>query len=47
MNIMSIIFMMVAWVELPPQIPTEEHLDCPEAIFSCEAGHITFKNISD
>jgi hypothetical protein len=35
--------MPVAWVELAPQIPNEEHPNCPEAIFSCEAGHVTFK----
>jgi hypothetical protein len=34
--------MPVAWVELAPQIPGRDHLDCPGTIFACEAGHIAF-----
>jgi hypothetical protein len=35
--------MLMAWVELAPQIPGDDHPDCPEAIMLAEAGHITFK----
>lgn len=34
--------MPVAWVKLAPQIPGQDHLDCPGTIFSCEAGQVTF-----
>jgi hypothetical protein len=35
--------MPVAWVELAPQIPGEEHADAPEAIFAAELGQVTFR----
>lgn len=35
--------MPVAWVKLAPQIPGADHPDCPDAIFSCEAGQLAFK----
>lgn len=35
--------MPMAWVKLAPQIPGHDHADCPEAIFSAEAGQIAFK----
>lgn len=34
--------MPIAWVKLAPQIPGHEHQDCPETIFSCEAGQVRF-----
>jgi hypothetical protein len=34
--------MPVAWVELAPQIPGEEHANTPESIMSAEAGQIVF-----
>ncbi len=35
--------MPVAWVELAPQIPGHEHSGCPETIFACELGQLTFR----
>ena len=32
-----------AWVQLAPQIPTNEHPDCPSTIFLCEVGQVRFK----
>jgi hypothetical protein len=34
--------MPMAWVELAPQIPGQDHENCPGTIFACEAGHIAF-----
>jgi hypothetical protein len=34
--------MPLAWVTLAPQIPNLEHSQCPEAIFACEAGQVSF-----
>jgi hypothetical protein len=34
--------MPVAWVELAPQIPGQDHPDAPGAIMAAEAGHVTF-----
>jgi hypothetical protein len=34
--------MPVAWVDLAPQIPGENHEDCPDSIFACELGQVTF-----
>jgi hypothetical protein len=34
--------MPLAWVELAPQIPGQEHPDAPGAIMAAEAGHLTF-----
>lgn len=33
--------MLMAWVELAPQMPGHPHPDCPESILLPEAGHIT------
>jgi hypothetical protein len=35
--------MLVAWVELAPQIPGATHDNCPETIFAAEISHIVFK----
>jgi hypothetical protein len=35
--------MLVAWVELAPQIPGATHDNCPETIFSAEISHIIFE----
>lgn len=35
--------MLLAWVELAPQIPGREHPDAPNAIMAAEAGHLTFE----
>jgi len=34
--------MLMAWVELAPQIPGMDHPDAPGAFMAAEAGHITF-----
>ena len=34
--------MLLAWVELAPQIPGREHPDAPGTIMAAEAGHLTF-----
>jgi hypothetical protein len=34
--------MLMAWVELAPQIPGYDHPDAPGAIMAAEAGHVTF-----
>ena len=34
--------MLVAWVELAPQIPGATHENCPETIFAAEISHIIF-----
>jgi hypothetical protein len=34
--------MLMAWVDLAPQIPGRDQPDCPETIMAAEAGHITF-----
>jgi len=34
--------MPVAWVRLAPQIPGLVQVNCPDALFICEAGQITF-----
>jgi hypothetical protein len=31
-----------AWVKLAPQVPGEDHPDCPAGVFLCERGQITF-----
>jgi hypothetical protein len=31
-----------AWIKLAPQVPGEDHPDCPAGIFLCERGPITF-----
>lgn len=35
--------MLLAWVELAPQIPGKIHENCPESIFAAEISHIIFK----
>jgi hypothetical protein len=35
--------MLMAWVELVPQIPGYDHKDAPETVMLAEAGHVTFK----
>lgn len=35
--------MPIAWVKLAPQIPGQEHPDCPDTFFVCEAGQVSFK----
>jgi hypothetical protein len=35
--------MPVAWANLAPQIPGQEHPDCPDAIFIAEVGQVVFK----
>jgi len=35
--------MPVAWVKLAPQIPGAPHAECPETIFACEAGQVSFR----
>ncbi|MDR0780220.1 MAG: hypothetical protein LBF16_05940 [Pseudomonadales bacterium] len=32
--------MLMAWVQLAPQIPNHDHPDCPSTIMAAEAGHI-------
>jgi hypothetical protein len=32
--------MLMAWVQLAPQIPNHDHADCPSTIMVAEAGHI-------
>lgn len=32
-----------AWVQLAPQVPGDEHSDCPSTIFLCEAGQVRFR----
>jgi hypothetical protein len=34
--------MLMAWVELAPQIPGRDHPEAPGAIMAAEAGHVTF-----
>jgi hypothetical protein len=34
--------MLMAWVELAPQIPGQDHPDAPGTIMAAEAGHVTF-----
>jgi hypothetical protein len=34
--------MLMAWVELAPQVPGMDHSDAPGAMMAAEAGHITF-----
>ena len=34
--------MPAAWGKLAPQVPDDDHPDCPGTIFACEAGQITF-----
>jgi hypothetical protein len=34
--------MLLAWVELAPQIPGETHDNCPETIFAAEVSHVVF-----
>jgi hypothetical protein len=34
--------MPLAWVELAPQIPGQEHPDAPATVMAAEAGHLTF-----
>jgi len=31
-----------AWVALAPQVPGQDHLDCPSSVFLCERGQLTF-----
>ena len=35
--------MLLAWVELAPQIPGTTHDNCPETIFAAEVSHIIFE----
>lgn len=35
--------MLLAWVDLAPQIPGATHENCPESIFAAEISHIIFK----
>lgn len=35
--------MLLAWVELAPQIPGATHENCPESIFAAEVSHIVFQ----
>lgn len=35
--------MLLAWVELAPQIPGRDHPDAPNAIMAAEAGHLSFE----
>jgi hypothetical protein len=35
--------MLLAWVELAPQVPGATHENCPESIFAAEISHIVFK----
>jgi hypothetical protein len=35
--------MLLAWVELAPQIPGATHENCPESIFAAEISHIVFQ----
>jgi hypothetical protein len=34
--------MLLAWVELAPQMPGHDHPEAPEGIMLAEAGHIVF-----
>lgn len=34
--------MLLAWVELAPQVPGQEHPEAPGTIMAAEAGHLTF-----
>jgi len=34
--------MLIAWVELAPQVPGQDHPDAPETIMAAEAGHLVF-----
>jgi hypothetical protein len=34
--------MLMAWVELAPQIPGHDHPDAPSTIMAAEAGHVAF-----
>jgi len=36
--------MPVAWVQLAPQIPGQDHADAPETIFAAEAGQVAFSD---
>jgi hypothetical protein len=36
--------MLMAWVELVPQIPGYDHKDAPETVMLAEAGHVTFRH---
>jgi hypothetical protein len=35
--------MLLAWVQLAPQIPGRDHPDAPSAILAAEAGHLIFE----
>lgn len=35
--------MLLAWVELAPQIPGATHENCPESIFAARVSHIVFQ----
>ena len=35
--------MPVAWMRLAPQVSGEPHAECPETIFACEAGRVSFR----
>ena len=35
--------MLMAWVELAPQIPGQDHPDTPASIMAAEAGHVVFR----
>ncbi|MHB1157636.1 MAG: hypothetical protein ACYC26_12475 [Phycisphaerales bacterium] len=39
--------MLIAWNNLAPQIPGAQHSECPETIFSAEAGHVIFASTND
>ena len=34
--------MLMAWVKLAPQVPNQDHPECPSSLMLAEAGHITF-----
>lgn len=34
--------MLMAWVQLAPQMPNQDHADCPVTFMAAEAGHIAF-----
>ena len=36
--------MLLAWVELAPQIPGAKHDNCPETIFAAEISHVIFRH---
>ena len=39
--------MLMAWVQLAPQMPGHEHLDCPVSFMQAGAGHLTLDGRAD